>query len=62
MAGYELQRAPSGRVWRFAASRSDGTLVTEAEARKFAESVGWELHEVSDDGTDRMLWSPPGDA
>lgn len=60
MSGYELRGAPSGRVWRMAERGGAGELVTEARAIEVAQDLGWELHEVADDGTDRVIWSPPG--
>jgi len=56
---YELRGAPSGRVWRMAEHDCAGEVITEPRAMEIAQQLGWELHEVAGDGTDRVLWSPP---
>jgi hypothetical protein len=62
MIRYELHGAPSGRVWCMAERGGAGEVITEPRAMEIAQELGWELHEVDDDSTDRVLWSPPAGA
>lgn len=59
MSRYELHGAPSGRVWRMAERGGAGEPITEARAIEIAGQLGWELHIVADDGTDRVVPSTP---